>query len=319
MALVGNFSDFTAEGSPEPEHTICFEKMTDTQPSTPTSRDGSSKQEDTLNDAKLGPNGSKSQKVIDIVYQEYIKLDLKFESQLIKHRLAVAYYDFRAFYFHFVPVTFIAALITVLGFLVSGGEIPVPNGGDGDENDSISFTPLVDETSKQILSLTVGALGAVSTLLNALGKRNNYQSQTDMHRSAVKALEKMRHNIEFERDKFDRRAPRTGEFDGGRAGADLETHQASFKAMLDACGDSQVPCEVEQAFTVLERVYFEREKKLEIGLVYFYHKLWKEYSKLWYWPSHVPTIDVTKKYGVWKKELEDDKQKDIDIEAGEQN
>ncbi len=257
--------------------------------------------------------------------KEYTRLSLQFESALIQHKLALEYFDFRAFYFVFLPVTLIATSITIIGFLISGNTQDDnganANGDDGSAEDSVGdFDPLLTGHSKQIFSLVVGILGAISTLLNAIGKRTNYQSQSDMHRAAVKALEKISLNVEFEREWFDRKVGDL-DLDIGTAGcnddkklaekvgagaADLKSHQASFKAMLDACCDSPVPYEVAQAFTLLEQifclnVYDEGGSDLR-PLMYHYHKLWKEYSKYWLWPLKAPSIKVSKKVKEWKKE-----------------
>ena len=234
---------------------------------------------------------------------EYIRLGLHFESELIKHKLAFRYFDFRSFYFMFLPVTLIATLITIIGFLISGTE------NEGSGVDDANITQLTGR-SKQIWSLVVGVLGAISTLLNSIGKRTNYQSQADMHKSAVKALEKLCMTVDFERDWFERNASDPEMAQKNNFAADLLSHQASFKAMLDACCDSPVPYRVEQAFTVLEQVY--RQQELDGGklnnddLKFYYHKLWKEHSTYRLWPLKSPSITISDKYKEWKKEMNAD-------------
>jgi hypothetical protein len=245
---------------------------------------------------------------------EYVRLSLQFESALIQHKLALQYFEFRAFYFVFLPVTIIATLITIIGFLISGSG--TTQDGDDASGGSVEFEPLLTGNSKQIWSLVVGILGAISTLLNAIGKRTNYQSQSDMHRSAVKALEKICLTVDFERDWFDRNV-RDIEYAGyeeltTKLGADLKTHQASFKAMLDACCDSPVPYQVDQAFTLLEQIVaqqvFGRENRGRASnlspLTFYYHKLWKEHSTYWLWPLKAPSMKASKKYKEWKQEME---------------
>ena len=113
---------------------------------------------------------------------EYTRLSLQFESALIQHKLALQYYEFRSYYFVFLPVTLIATLITIIGFLISGTTQDDDNDGTAQaQGFADEFDPLLTGQSKQIWSLVVGILGAIATLLNSIGKRTNYQSQSDMH------------------------------------------------------------------------------------------------------------------------------------------
>ncbi len=250
---------------------------------------------------------------------EYTRLRLQFESALIQHKLALQYYEFRSFYFVFLPVTLIATLITIIGFLISGiSKDDVDDGTAQAQGSTNGVDPLLTGDSKQIWSLVVGILGAIATLVNSIGKRANYQSQSDMHRSAVKALEKIRRNVDFEKEWFDRKVYRIGNPGSGfnndedlvtELGADLKTHQASFKAMLDACCDSPIPEQVVQAFTLLDQIFrMHPPDKVDMftdlsPLMFHYHKLWREYSKCWYWPLKPPSIKVSTKYKKWKKEM----------------
>jgi len=248
---------------------------------------------------------------------EYTRLSLQFESALIQHKLALQYYEFRSYYFVFLPVTLIATLITIIGFLISGTTQDDDNDGTAQaQGFADEFDPLLTGQSKQIWSLVVGILGAIATLLNSIGKRTNYQSQSDMHRSAVKALEKICLTVAFEKEWFDRNVYDFEYSDSGESkklveslGADLKTHQASFKAMLDACCDSPVPEEVVQAFTLLEQVFhlhpFDNDGRFSdlSPLMFHYHKLWKEYSTYRLWPLKAPSIQVSKKYQEWKREM----------------
>jgi len=234
---------------------------------------------------------------------EYVRLSLQFESALIQHKLALEYFEFRSFYFVFFPLTIIATLITIIGFLISG-------------TTQYDADPLLTGDSKQILSLVLGLLGAISILLNAVGKRANYQSQSDMHRSAVKALEKICLTVDNERDWFDRNHRNDVEcsdhhYLGTKLGADLKTHQASFKAILDACCDSPVPYQVVQTFNLLEQTVSQqvfgpdgrgRSSDLEDPLKFYYQKLWKEYSTDRLWPLVMPRMKVAAKYREWKEE-----------------
>ncbi len=260
-------------------------------------------------------NRAKKQK--NRLADEYTRLGLQFESALIQHKLALQYYEFRSYYFVFLPVTLIATSITIIGFLISGNTQD-DNGANDDgaaEDPASEFEPLLTGQSKQILSLVVGILGAITTLFNTIGKRTNYQSQSDMHRSAVKALEKICLTVEFEREWFDRNVldhdiENAGSDDNKKLaesfGADLKTHQASFKAMLDACCDSPVPYEVAQAFTLLEQIFclnvYEKGSSDIRPLMYHYHKLWKEYSTYRLWPLKAPSIKVSRKVKDWKRE-----------------
>mmetsp|Transcript_37640 Transcript_37640/g.77002 ORF Transcript_37640/g.77002 Transcript_37640/m.77002 type:complete len:315 (+) Transcript_37640:97-1041(+) len=244
---------------------------------------------------------------------EYIRLGLKFESELIKHKLAFRYFDFRSFYFMFLPVTLLATLITIIGFLISGVQNDEGSGGGADEaTGSVEFSPLLTGSSKQVWSLVVGILGAISTLFNSIGRRTNYQSQADMHKSAVKALEKLCMTVAFEWDWFARNASDPEMAQENNLAADLKSHQASFKAMLDACCDSPVPYRVEQAFTVLEQVYTRQELKNTdknsdtAPMQFYYHKLWKEHSTYWLWPLKSPSITISVLYKEWKEEMNKD-------------
>eukprot|EP00577_Skeletonema_sp_RCC1716_P020239 CAMPEP_0113438578 /NCGR_PEP_ID=MMETSP0013_2-20120614/38020_1 /TAXON_ID=2843 ORGANISM="Skeletonema costatum, Strain 1716" /NCGR_SAMPLE_ID=MMETSP0013_2 /ASSEMBLY_ACC=CAM_ASM_000158 /LENGTH=320 /DNA_ID=CAMNT_0000329301 /DNA_START=11 /DNA_END=971 /DNA_ORIENTATION=+ /assembly_acc=CAM_ASM_000158 len=249
---------------------------------------------------------------------EYIRLGLKFESELIKHKLAFRYFDFRSFYFMFLPVTLLATLITIIGFLISGVQNDEGSGGGADEaTGSVEFSPLLTGSSKQVWSLVVGILGAISTLFNSIGRRTNYQSQADMHKSAVRALEKLCMTVDFEREWFERDAFNAQlDLESGEATKkltpDLKSHQASFKAMLDACCDSPVPYRVEQAFTVLEQVYTRQELKNTdknsdtAPMQFYYHKLWKEHSTYWLWPLKSPSITISVLYKEWKEEMNKD-------------
>mmetsp|Transcript_6376 Transcript_6376/g.9986 ORF Transcript_6376/g.9986 Transcript_6376/m.9986 type:complete len:562 (+) Transcript_6376:106-1791(+) len=254
---------------------------------------------------------------IQSLTEEYLRLSLQFESALIQHKLALQYYEFRSYYFVFLPVTLIATLITIIGFLISGTTQDDDNDGTAQaQGFADEFDPLLTGQSKQIWSLVVGILGAIATLLNSIGKRTNYQSQSDMHRSAVKALEKICLTVAFEKEWFDRNVYDFEYSDSGESkklveslGADLKTHQASFKAMLDACCDSPVPEEVVQAFTLLEQVFhlhpFDNDGRFSdlSPLMFHYHKLWKEYSTYRLWPLKAPSIQVSKKYQEWKREM----------------
>ena len=94
---------------------------------------------------------------------EYARLNLRFDRALIEHKLALQYFEFRSFYLVFLPLTTIATLITIIGFLLSG--TTQKDDGNGVETDS-----LLTGESKQIWSLVVGILGAISGLFNAIGK-----------------------------------------------------------------------------------------------------------------------------------------------------
>ncbi len=245
---------------------------------------------------------------------EYQKLSLQFESALIQHKLALQYYEFRSFYFVFLPVTLIATLITIIGFLISGTTKDDDDDGTAqDRGTADDVNPLLTGHSRQIWSLVVGILGAIATLVNSIGKRTNYQSQSDMHRSAVKALEKICLTVDFENQWFDRNVDDIEYSDSGdnkklvtTLGADLKTHQASFKAMLDACCDSQVPEQIVQSFTLLDQIFHLQQggRFSDIShLMFHYHKLWKEYSAYRYWPLKAPSIQVYKKYTEWNNEI----------------
>jgi len=250
---------------------------------------------------------------------EYARLNLRFDRALIEHKLALQYFEFRSFYLVFLPLTTIATLITIIGFLLSGTT-------QKDDGNGVETDPLLTGESKQIWSLVVGILGAISGLFNAIGKRSNYQSQSDMHRSAVKALEKICLTIDFERDWFDRNARNIDleEIDRNPAeyeklatslGADLKSHQASFQAMLDACCDSPVPYQVVQTFTELDSYFSTNVVRRELGqlsyheydLMNYYNKVWNHYSTYRWWPmKSPPTMDVDKvidEMKEWKRHL----------------
>jgi hypothetical protein len=159
-------------------------------------------------------------------------------------------------------------------------------------------------------------LGAISTLLTTIGKHKGYQSQYDMHLSAVKSLQKLCLSIDVEKDWFFRTA--TSEYLVRAAkkrvqnpdaeddldtllGADLKSHQAAFKAMQDSCEDSPVPTRVTQAFMVLEQTVGDGTGESH-DLVFHYHKLWKEFSLSIFWPLFEPNVNIIKKYGEWKNE-----------------
>jgi len=247
---------------------------------------------------------------------EYARLTNRFERALIEHKLAVEYFEFRSFYFEFLPVTIIATFVTIIGFLISGSGSS-PENDDGEAQNSIQYEPLLTGHTKQMWSVAVGVLGAITTLLNAIGKRTNYQSQTDMHRSAVKALEKICLTVNFETDWFLRNAysedlvndtaekiaknpERRHELVEKLApmlAADLKTHQASFQAMQDACSDSPVPTRVIQAFLILDQLTNPKVTTQS----FYYHKLWKEFSTYQWWPLKAPRIDVLQKIREWEK------------------
>ena len=248
-------------------------------------------------------------KVSDLA-DEYNRLSNRFERAKIEHKLAVEYFDVRNLWFHFLPVTIIAALITVIGFLITGTQ-----NDDGElAQNSVDSEPLLTGRSSQLLSLAVGILGVISSLFNTIGKRNNYQSKCDMHRSAVKALEKICLTVEFEKDWFSRKTRDVDEIaikivmnPENRSehedvitnfGADLKSYQASFKAMQDACCESPVPTRVIQAFAVLDQL-----NELETDhLVFYYVKLWKEFSTYRRWPMKAPRVDVRVKMDEWEAE-----------------
>eukprot|EP00984_Skeletonema_dohrnii_P022275 scaffold11410_cov105-Skeletonema_dohrnii-CCMP3373.AAC.1 len=254
-----------------------------------------------------------NEKVSDLA-KEYNRLTNRFERALIEHKLAVDYFEFRSFWFDFLPVTVIAALITVIGFLISGKST---HNDDGElAQNAVEFEPLLTgDKSRQLWSLAVGILGAISSVLNAIGKRTNYQSQCDMHRSAVKALEKICLTVDFEKDWFHRNAKYVDEIAkkivnnpeqrsehedvANKMGADLKSHQASFKAMQDACCESPVPTRVIQAFTVLDQIH-GNGSCTATDLVLFYHRLWKEFSTYRWWPLKPPRVDVIKKHAEWR-------------------
>eukprot|EP00984_Skeletonema_dohrnii_P014368 scaffold6019_cov78-Skeletonema_dohrnii-CCMP3373.AAC.2 len=245
---------------------------------------------------------------------EYIKLTNRFERALIEHKLAVDYFEFRSFWFDFLPVTLIATTITVIGFLISGKTAQNDDGAAAEN--SVEFEPLLTGQSKQLWSLAVGILGAVSTLFNAIGKRTNYQSQCDMHRAAVKALEKICLAVSFEKDWFNRdgknldvvaekivnNPEQRSELENlaDKLGSDLKSHQASFQAMQDACCGSPLPTRVIQAFTLLDQIHGDGSCTAT-DLIFHYHKLWKEFSTCRWWPLKAPRIDVIDKHNEWKE------------------
>ena len=102
-----------------------------------------------------------------------------------------------------------------------------------------------------------------------------------MHRSAVKALEKICLTIVFERDWFDRnvRGIEFSEFHdvknlNTKLGVDLKTHQASFQAMSDACCDSPAPIEVVQAFNDMDSIFAKQVYNRDCELGKVSHILW---------------------------------------------
>jgi len=253
-----------------------------------------------------------NEKVSDLA-DEYNRLSNRFERALIEHKLAVKYFDVRNLWFHFFPVTIIAALITVIGFLITGTQ-----NDDGElAQNSVDSEPLLTGRSSQLLSLAVGILGVISSLFNTIGKRNNYQSKCDMHRSAVKALEKICLTVEFEKDWFKRKEGKVDEIamkivmnPENRSehedvitnfGADLKSHQASFMAMQDACCESPVPTRVIQAFAVLDQIHGNGSCTAS-DLVLYYHYLWKEFSTYRWWPMKAPRVDVRVKMDEWEAE-----------------
>eukprot|EP00984_Skeletonema_dohrnii_P014369 scaffold6019_cov78-Skeletonema_dohrnii-CCMP3373.AAC.3 len=278
-----------------------------------------------------------NQKIGDLA-TEYIKLTNRFKRALIEHKLAVDYFEFRSFWFDFLPLTLIATAITVIGFIISG-KPPQNDDGAAAEN-SVEFEPLLTGQSKQMLSVLVGVLGAVSTLFNAIGKRTNYQSQCDMHRAAVKALEKICLTVDFEMDWFNRNGKYVDDIArkivqypeqrsenedvATRLGADLKSHQASFKAMQDACCESPVPTRVIQAFTLLDQIH-GNGSCTATDLIFYSHKLWKEFSTYRWWPLKAPRIDVTEKYDEWwekknkKANRNDNSKKDGAVKKREPN
>uniref|UniRef100_A0A7S2Q4K2 Uncharacterized protein n=1 Tax=Skeletonema marinoi TaxID=267567 RepID=A0A7S2Q4K2_9STRA len=91
----------------------------------------------------------------------------------------------------------------------------------------------------------------------------------------------------------------------------MKTHQASFKAILDACCDSPVPYQVVQTFNLLEQTVSQqvfgpdgrgRSSDLEDPLKFYYQKLWEEYSTYWLWPLVMPRMKVAAKCREWKEE-----------------
>jgi hypothetical protein len=190
--------------------------------------------------------------------------------------------------------------------------------------------------ASRAISVAIGLLGAAATLLTTLGKYYGYQSNYDMHVSAVKALEKICLLVEFERQWFDRykaqeeaeiwekkdRAKKLGDpiekkeeedpllkeekkkNDLQIKGADLKTHQATFQAMQQSC-DSPLPSKILQAFTLLEQLLPRDYGKFSAdNATFFYHKLWKEFTEHWMWPLRAPKIEVAEKFEAWKGEYE---------------
>ena len=66
---------------------------------------------------------------------EYARLNLRFDRALIEHKLALQYFEFRSFYLVFLPLTTIATLITIIGFLLSG--TTQKDDGNGVETDPL--------------------------------------------------------------------------------------------------------------------------------------------------------------------------------------
>lgn len=247
--------------------------------------------------------------------REYRKLANRFERAKIEHKLAVEYFAFRSFYFNFLPTTLIACATTIIGFLIHGSvKSSIDQGSDVAEGVvQESFEPLFTGQSANVWSIVVGILGAISTLLTTIGKHTNYQSQCDMHQSAVKALEKICLHVSFEHDWFERKVksddfknssvkkrmntPPGAEYEDLSTvlGSDLKSHQASFEAMQNACCDSPVPNRVIQAFEVLDR-HHDEGRCTDKDLILYYHKLWKEFSVYPWWPLKVPSINVIEQY-----------------------
>jgi hypothetical protein len=116
---------------------------------------------------------------LDIIEVEYKKIAWLFQRTLIMHKLAKNYFGVRAFWFTFLPLTLVSTATTILGFLSTGGDFDSVGAGLG-----------LDD-SRGAISVTIGLLGAAATLLTTLGKYYGYQSNYDMHVSAVKALERL--------------------------------------------------------------------------------------------------------------------------------
>jgi hypothetical protein len=51
-------------------------------------------------------------------------------------------------------------------------------------------------------------------------------------------------------------------------------------------------------------------------LIYYYHKLWKEFSTFWLWPLKAPRIDVVVKYYEWLEESQPKKSTKEDTKSG---
>ena len=242
------------------------------------------------------------------------------------HKLAKQYYGFRAFWLLFLPLTIVSTVTTILGFL-STGRVEASS-----ETGEYNF----DNEPRRALAVSIGVLGAIATMLTTLGKYTGYQSKTDMHMAAVKALEKIHLQVTFEQQWFDRarskeeheiptnatrnknKKNRTKqdhpdesettttttttldeEQDLHVEGTDLKTHQASFHAMQESC-DSPIPAKILSAFTLLQQRFPYKYGSLpRDNATYFYNKLWDEFTQYPAWPVLIPHIDIKKKFKDW--------------------
>jgi hypothetical protein len=266
-----------------------------------TERKRKEEREELISEAKRSTNNN-----MTLQSAEYKKLRFLFERTLIMHKLARDFYGFRSFWLNFLPLTLVSTATTIIGFLISGGNA---SGVDGQAIAEIQ--PVFAGAQVNLWAILVGILGAISTLLTAIGKYQGYQSQYDMHTSAIKAMEKILLSVDFEIQWFGRcltfdfynevAAARVD--DPGKAltlqsklAPDLKTHQASFKAMQDSC-DSPIPCAVKQAFELLHNIAVVDESD---DLSFFYNTLWNEFTTSMCWPYRVPNIKVMARFELWK-------------------
>lgn len=285
---------------------------------------------------------------------KYYDVIARFEKSKIMIQLASEYFEFRAFWFSYVPLLLVTTLVSLCSFLITG-EVEDVSTTISNQNSpkTVSFSEVGNEVSgglstsvhnavigkdnkpfleEKVLSIVLVVLGFLSALFTSLGRYLGYQSRSDLHGSASATLQEICDTIDFEQFPHHHRKGLGFKISQSEI-EDLETkisrHCAIFDVIEKLCG-ALIPKKIKHAFDRLEEIFEPLPYQVKLSLYRRYHyALWREFCERRYYycsclrmfPCFVPNIDVDEVFGNRIKAeteallMHDERDSQLEIEA----
>ena len=258
------------------------------------------------------PKKSKPRRVL---LDEFDELAIRFEVNLMMHKLAADYFHNRAFWFTFFPLLVVTSVVSVCGF-VKTNEYDDSMVHDGNLTRAFSYS--IGEDSKfsvsgEDLPIVVGVLGVLSTFLASLGKHLNYQSKGDMHASAANTLSGIVESVTFERLELQHKLKfeKIETEDSGMTDktnqnisdlrVNLDKHKAKFDTMEKSCVEP-IPNKIKCAYAELRDICSQLPSKYRYKFhIKYANLLFRDFQNrgfAWVCPCYPPSINVTSRYAI---------------------